>query len=148
MRGTWVVMTILAMHAGGRSLAQSGPPLAGDRPAPIVLDRPEQPGSPIWPSVLAGAAAAGLVGAAWALWRRAEAGEPADAAFRRMSRLLRLSATERRLVRVLARAHGVASPAALLLSGHAMRQAYERSGDARRRPALARLMRKLEPPAP
>ncbi len=65
------------------------------------------------------------------LWMRSrEPAEPEERAFRRLASRMGLSEREREVVRAAASAHGSATPASLLLSPSALRDALEAVGGA------------------
>lgn len=74
-------------------------------------------------SLVALAAACVLALAALWVWRRMKPTDPGEAAFTAISRSLGLTRADRLLVRELAAAHGAATPVALLLSEHALKEA-------------------------
>lgn len=113
-------------QANPRPAAAPGPP----REATLVLPnhRPAADSGNPAPVIAASAAAIAvlMVLLAVLIWRRSGEREPGALAFATLSRRMRLRANERRVVEQLAVAHGRATPAALLLSEHAFREAMER----------------------
>ena len=87
---------------------------------------PPEPSDPIWAYVAGTLALCLLISwGFWAIWRRQRI-DPHELAFRRLARRLGLSASERSAVRQLAKIHGEATPAALVLSPSAVRVASEK----------------------
>ena len=85
-----------------------------------------EPGDPIWPYVVAVLGACLLISmGVWWIWRRQRI-DPRELAFTRLARRIGLSAADRSAVRQLAKIHGVATPAALLISSSAIRYAAEK----------------------
>jgi len=87
---------------------------------------PPEPSDPIWPYVMAMLAGCILISVGvWWIWRRQRI-DPRELAFTKLARRIGLSASERSAVRQLATIHGDATPAALLISGSAIRYAAEK----------------------
>ncbi len=131
------------------SAASAAAPQSGHgRPGPVELDLSERAAraSSVVPhsSLLALGAALALIAGAWWVWRRSRPSDPAEAAFLAISRALRLSRAERHLVRELSAAHGRATPTALLLSEHALKEAIQTAQGIEDSLRIDRLVRKLD----
>ncbi len=95
-------------------------------------------------SLLALGAALALFAGAWWVWSRSRPSDPGEAAFLAISRGLRLSRAERHLIRELSAAHGRATPTALLLSEHALKEAIQTAQGIEDSQRIDRLVRKLD----
>jgi hypothetical protein len=138
-----VLVPILARLLGAGSALQLG----GGRPGRVELELPERAGS--WSvvphtSLLALGLAFALIAGAWWVWRCSRPSDPAEAAFLAISRGLRLSRAERHLIRELSAAHGRATPTALLLSEHALKEAVQTAQGIEDSLRIDRLVRKLD----